>query len=90
MLKLLIMPPFNQSHHQWAKEIQQQLPVYQIVMPETMQLAQAELAQSESSDSMLKCRAIETPFFSLGVNCGEPFLVAEFGPAGGLVAINEN
>ena len=44
MLKLLIMPPFNQSHHQWAKEIQQQLPVYQIVMPETMQLAQAELA----------------------------------------------
>ena len=44
MLKLLIMPPFNQSHHQWAKEIQQQLPVYEIVMPETMQLAQAELS----------------------------------------------
>jgi len=44
MLKLLIMPPFSQSHHQWAKAIQQQLPIYQIVMPETVQLAQAELA----------------------------------------------
>ncbi len=48
MIKLLMMPPCTQTLHEWAKEIRQQLPIYNSVIPDTMQLAQAELATADA------------------------------------------
>ena len=48
MIKLLMMPPCTRSLHEWAKKIRQQLPMYNIVMPDTMQLARTELATADA------------------------------------------
>ena len=48
MVKLLMMPPCTRSLHEWAKKIRQQLPIYNIVMPDTMQIVRTELATADA------------------------------------------
>src|SRR5919198_5174995 len=49
MLKLVMMPPQNDLHRQWASRLQRSLPAYRVVVPETEAEARRELIDADAA-----------------------------------------
>src|SRR5919199_1490113 len=49
MLKLVMMPPQNDLHRQWASRLQRSLPDYRVAVPETEAEARHELIDADAA-----------------------------------------
>lgn len=49
MLKLVMMPPQNDMHREWAPRLQRSLPDYRVVVPETDEEARREIVDADAA-----------------------------------------
>jgi phosphoglycerate dehydrogenase-like enzyme len=60
MLKLVMTPPQNELHQQWARRLEQTLPQYRVAMPQTDEEARQELADADAAYGWVSPQALAT------------------------------
>lgn len=60
MLKLVMMPPQNELQQQWAQRLEQVLPQYRVVLPQTDDEARRELVDADAAYGWVSPEALES------------------------------
>jgi phosphoglycerate dehydrogenase-like enzyme len=60
MIKLVMMPPQNELQQQWARRLEQTLPQYRVVVPQTDDEARRELVDADAAYGWVPPEALES------------------------------